>query len=132
MDKKGFNYKYIVVTSSLLLMLVVIPHVLEDFALGEPAKNKIPELLLQLVVAGLISFQALGLYKLGSGKRFAYYIHLVIGLIWPLLAGFAQLPSILSGMPYRSGFISIFFVLAIIIVGALLFISSLLALKHEV
>ena len=125
MNSKARRCKGIVVVLSLLLVLMVIPHTLEDFALGEPAKNDVPVLPLQAVVAGLIAFQALGLYYIGGGRRRGYIMQMVVGLIWPLLAGIAQLPAILSGEPYRAGFISIFFVISMLGMGALLFVTSL-------
>lgn len=125
MNSKARRCKGIVVVLSLLLVLMVIPHTLEDFALGEPAKNDVPVLPLQAVVAGLIAFQALGLYYIGGGRRRGYIMQMVVGLIWPLLAGIAQLPAILSGEPYRAGFISIFFVIGMLVMGALLFVTSL-------
>lgn len=125
MNSKARRCKGIVVVLSLLLVLMVIPHTLEDFALGEPAKNDVPVLPLQAVVAGLIAFQALGLYYIGGGRRRGYIMQMVVGLIWPLLAGIAQLPAILSGEPYRAGFISIFFVIGMLVMGALLFVTSI-------
>jgi hypothetical protein len=125
MNSKALRYKHIVAVLSLSLLLMAIPHILEDFALGEPAKNGIPILVLQGVVAGLIAIQAMGLYYLGGNHRRGYFIHMGVGLIWPLLAGIAQLPAILSSHPYRSGFISIFFVIGIMVIGVLLFFTSL-------
>ena len=129
MNNKALKYQRIVVILSLLLMIMAIPHILEDFAVGEPAKNGVPVLLLQGVVASLIAVQALGLYNLGGNHRRGYFIHMGIGLIWPLLAGIAQLPTILPARPYRAGFISIFFVIGIIVMGVLLFMASLYGLR---
>ncbi len=42
MDSKALKNKHIAVVLSLLLMFMVLPHILEDFALGEPAKNGVP------------------------------------------------------------------------------------------
>lgn len=129
MNSKAQRCEHIVIVFSLLLMLMVIPHTLEDFALGEPAKNNIPVLVLQGVVAGLIAVQTLGLYFIGGNHRRGYFIQMGVGLIWPLLAGSAQLPAILSTHPYRSGFISIFFVIGMIVMGVLLFLASLRGLR---
>ena len=129
MDSKALRFEHIVVVLSLLLMIMVIPHTLEDFAVGEPAKNGVPVLLLQGVVAGLIAVQAFGLYNLGGNHRRGYFIQMGAGLIWPVLAGVAQLPAILSTSPYRAGFISIFFVIGIIVMGVLLFLASLYGLR---
>lgn len=46
MDIHELKYKKTILALSLLLIVMVIPHVLEDFAVGEPAKNGVPVLLL--------------------------------------------------------------------------------------
>ena len=125
MNNKELRCKRVVAVFSLLLMLMVIPHTLEDFALGEPTKNGIPSLILLGVVAGLIAIQALGLYYIGGNHRRGYFIQMGVGLIWPLLAGSAQLPAILSTHPYRDGFTSTFFVIGMIVLGVLLFLASI-------
>ena len=114
---------------SLLLLFFTIPHTLEDFATGEPAQAGVPAPLLALVVSTIFFLQALGLYWLGQERRKALFVHLGIGLFWPIASGVAQLPTILTETPYRSGAISIFYVFGMIIVGILLFISSIMALK---
>jgi hypothetical protein len=50
-----------------------------------------------------------------------------VGLFWPLASSVAQLPTILSGVPYRAGFISVFYVGGIIVIGVLLLVFSLAA-----
>jgi hypothetical protein len=52
-----------------------------------------------------------------------------LGLLWPLAAGVAQLPVIFTASNYRSGFISILYVVGMIVTGALQFLVSLQALK---
>jgi hypothetical protein len=118
-----------IVFLSLLLLFFTIPHTLEDFATGEPAKAGVPAPVLSLVVSTVFFLQALGLYWLGQKQRRGLFIHLGIGLFWPVASGFAQLPTILSEATYRSGAISIFYVAGMIIVGVLLFISTLLSLR---
>jgi hypothetical protein len=59
----------------------------------------------------------------------SYFIHAFWGLFWPISAGAAQLPTILSGVPYRAGFISVFYVVGMIVIGLLLFGVSILALR---
>jgi hypothetical protein len=49
--------------------------------------------------------------------------------LWPLAAGVAQLPVILTSSNYRSGFISILYVAGMIVTGILLFLASLQALR---
>lgn len=126
--KQAF-WKKSVVVLSLLLIFVALPHTLEDFALGEPAKNGAPAPVLAGVIAGLFALQGLGLYFLGSNQRRGYFIHLGIGLFWPLAAGAAQLPVILTFQPYRSGFISLHYVFGMILIGILLFVASIQALR---
>ena len=121
-----------VVLLSLLLFFFTIPHTLEDFATGEPAAAGIPAPLLALVVSTIFFVQALGLYWVGQGRRSGLFCHVAIGLFWPIASGFAQVPTILTETPYRSGAISILYVGGMIIVGILLFLSSILSLREHV
>jgi hypothetical protein len=114
-----------VVVLSLLLFFVSVPHTLEDFALGEPLKNGVPAPVLSFVVAGLIALQGLGLFLVGRRDRRGYLIHAGLGIVWPLAAGLAQLPVILTSTDYRSGFISILYVVGMIAIGILLMLVSL-------
>ena len=118
-----------VVILSLLLFFFALPHTLEDFATGEPAKAGVPVFALAYVIAGLFALQGLGLFWIGRRMRRGYAIHVLLGLFWPLAAGTAQLPTILSDGPYRAGFISVFYVGGMIVLGVLLLTSSLLALS---
>jgi hypothetical protein len=118
-----------VLVLSLFLMFTAIPHTLEDFTLGEPAKHNVPVPVLAGVVAGLFILQGLGLFLLGSKDRRGYFIHLGLGLLWPLVAGSAQLPVILTGQLYRSGFVSLFYVFGMITLGLLLLLASILGLR---
>ena len=117
----------IVVLLSVLLLFFTIPHTLEDFATGEPAKAGIPAPALSFVVAMIFAIQAIGLHWLGEKQRRGYLVHVGIGIFWPLASGAAQLPAILSGVPYRSGFISIFYVVGTIGIALLLLYFSLSA-----
>ena len=119
---------------SLLLIFFTIPHTLEDFATGEPAEAGIPAPILALVISIIFSVQALGLFWLGQKRRRGLFVHVVIGMFWPIASGLAQLPIILSETPYRSGAISIFYVGGMIVMGILLCLSSIIALRvraHE-
>ena len=84
-----------VVILSLLLFFFAVPHTLEDFALGEPAKNGVPAVVLSFVVAGMFALQGLALFWAGQKDRRSYFIHAGLGIFWPLAAGIAQLPVIL-------------------------------------
>jgi len=118
-----------VVTLSLLLFFFAIPHTLEDFAVGEPAKNGVSVPVLAFVVSGLFALQGLALFWAGQQDRRGYFIHAGLGILWPLAAGMAQLPVILASSNYRSGFISVMYVVGMIAIGILLFLASLQALK---
>lgn len=120
-----------VVFLSLLLLFFTIPHTLEDFATGEPAEAGIPAPLLSLVVSTVFFLQALGLFWLGQGRRRGLYVQVGIGLFWPIASGFAQLPTILNETPYRAGAISVIYVGGMIVVGLLLFLSSIIALSNR-
>ncbi len=54
---------------SLLLIFFALPHTLEDFATGEPAKAGVPAPVLATVISLIFSAQALGLYWLGQKQR---------------------------------------------------------------
>ena len=120
----------LVVVLSLLLFFFALPHTLEDFATGEPAKAGMPVFALAYVIAGMFALQAMGLFWIGRQMHRGYIIHAFLGLFWPIAAGAAQLPTIiLSGVSYRAGFISVFYVGGMILIGILLLISSILALR---
>jgi len=119
-----------VVVVSLLLIFFALPHTLEDFATGEPAKAGAPIYLLVYLIAGLFAAQGLGLWWIGCQMRRGYVIQAILGLFWPVAAGAAQLPKVLrQGVSYRAGFISVFLVAGMIAVGILLLIVSMLALR---
>jgi hypothetical protein len=114
---------------SLLLFFFSIPHTLEDFALGEPAKNGVPAPLLAFLIAALVALQGLGLFWTGRQERRGTFIHAGLGLAWALAAGFEQLPVILTTDSYRSGFISVLYVAGMIMIGILLFLVSLQSIR---
>ena len=118
-----------VVFLSLLLFFFTLPHTLEDFALGAPAEAGIPAPVLALVISILYTVQGLGLFWLGQKKRIGFFAHIIIGLFWPIASGFAQLPAILTETPYRSGTISVLYVVGMILLGLLVFLTSLFALR---
>lgn len=125
------QWRQSVVSFSLLLLLFTVPHTLEDFASGEPAEAGIPAPFLALAVSILFSLQALGLYWLGQERRRGLFVHVGLGLFWPIASGLAQLPAMLSEVPYRSGAISITYVVGTIVVGILLCLSSIVSLRVD-
>jgi hypothetical protein len=118
-----------VIILSLFLLFFTIPHTLEDFATGEPAQAGVPAPLLALVVSTIFALQAVGLFWVGQQRRRGLFVHVGIGLFWPIASGMAQLPTILTENPYRSGFISIFYVGGMIIIGILLCLAAIMALR---
>jgi hypothetical protein len=122
---KGYLWRTSVVILSLALILVALPHTLEDFSQGEPAKHGAAAPVLAEVVAGLFAAQGWALFELGRQQRRGYLIHAVLGILWPLAAGSAQLPVIFTGQPYRAGLISLFYVFGMISLGLLLLLASL-------
>lgn len=120
-----------VVYASLALLFFTIPHTLEDFATGQPSEKGIPVAALAFVISILIAVQGLGLFWIGQRRRSGLFIHTGIGLFWPIASGMAQLPTILSGSPYRSGAISIIYVGGMIVVGIVLFVCSIIAVRAD-
>jgi hypothetical protein len=119
-----------VVILSLSLFFFALPHTLEDFATGEPARAGAPVFLLAYVIAGMFALQGLGLFWIGRQMHRGYVIHALLGLFWPIASGAAQLPAILSqGTSYRAGFISVFYVEGMIVIGVLMLIASIVALR---
>lgn len=76
-------WKGSVVILSLLLFFFAVPHTLEDFALGEPAKNGVPTVVLSFVVAGMFALQGLALFWAGQKDRRSYYVHAGLGIFGP-------------------------------------------------
>lgn len=129
-EKNATILRWVVIVSIILLFFSV-PHTLEDFATGEPGKAGVPAPALAFVVSTIFSLQALGLYWLGQKRRLGLWVHLGVGLFWPLASGFAQVPTILKETPYRAGFISVAYMVGIIVMGVVLFLLSLYALRTE-
>lgn len=119
------RWRNAVILLSLLLFFFTVPHTLEDFALGEPAKAGISAPLLAFVVAGFFALQGLALFWTGRERRWGHGLHAAVGAFWAVTAGAAQLPNILAPGAYRYGAISIFYVAGIVIVGILLALVSL-------
>lgn len=63
---KNAIWRNSVLVLSLLLMFVAIPHTLEDFTLGEPAKQNVPAAVLSGVIAVFFILQGLGLFFSGQ------------------------------------------------------------------
>jgi len=123
------HWSTIVVLLSLLLFFFALPHTLEDFATGEPAKAGVSTFVLAYVIAGMFALQGLGLFWIARQMHRGYVLHAFLGIFWPISAGVTQLPAILSGVPYRAGFMSVFYVGGMLLIGVLLLMTSILALR---
>jgi Ni/Fe-hydrogenase subunit HybB-like protein len=75
------------------------------------------------------ALQGLALFWAGQKDRRNYFIHAGLGIFWALASGIAQLPVILTTSDYRSGFMSLAYVVGMIAIGILLFVTSLQALR---
>jgi hypothetical protein len=118
-----------VVILAIALLFFAVPHTLEDFATGEPVEAGVPAPVLSAVVSLVLAAEALGLYWLGQKQRRGLFALAAVGLFWPVASGVAQLPTILGGGTYRSGFISLLYVVGIIVIGLMLLGFSLAALR---
>jgi len=98
---------------------------------GEPAKNGVPTLVLATIVAGLFALQSLALYWAGQKDQRSHFIHAGLGIFWPLAAGSAQLPVILTSIHYRSGFVSVLYVGGMMVIGILLLLASIQSLRTD-
>lgn len=121
----------VVTLLSVALLFFSIPHVLEDFALGEPLKRGVPPAAIAFVVSVLLAAQGLGLHALGRRSIAGFRVHAGLGLLWAVAAGVAQVPELLQSTAYRSGVISAAYVIGVIAVGLALSVVSLLALLRS-
>lgn len=128
-NDRSAKWRQGVIVLSVLLFFFTVPHTLEDFATGEPGKAGAPVAVLSLVIAALLALQAVGLFWLGQKQRRGLFVHVGLGLFWPIAAGGAQLPTILSTPVYRTGALSVLYVVGMMVVGALLCIFAIGALR---
>jgi len=103
-DLKGKKSKLhkIVVLLSVLLLFFTIPHTLEDFATGEPAKAGIPAPVLSFVVAMIFAIQAIGLHWLGEKQRRGYLVQ--VGISLSVLCDWGKIFPAQRLTEYRSNF----------------------------
>ncbi len=79
---------------------------------------------ISLVVSLLLAEQAQGLVWVGQQRGVGVLLHAVLGPVWALAAGSAQLPELFAAAPYRSGFMSATWVIGIITIGVVLGVVS--------
>ena len=78
---------------SLMRLFFAIPHTLEDFALGEPAKAGVSAPVLSFAIALMIALQAVGIYWLGQGLRRGALVHVLPDWMYSRYTVYAALPT---------------------------------------
>lgn len=129
-NKEQLKWSQRVVLFSLILLFFTIPHTLEDFAMGAPEEAGIPASVLSTVISLIFFLQATGIYWLGQKNKKGLYIHVILGLFWPIASGMAQLPVIFNTESYRAGMISKLYVFGMIIIGLTMLFVSIKALRY--
>lgn len=118
-----------VVILSLLLFFFTVPHNVEDFAFGEPARFGLSALAVTLGLSAVFAAQGLALTWTGGGTRRGYILHAVLGFSWAVAALAAHSGEVLLPGAYRSGLGSVVFLLGIVILGGALGLASIRALR---
>jgi hypothetical protein len=120
-----------IVFSSFVLLFFTIPHTLEDFATGAPQEANIPASTLSTFISMIFFLQMLGVYLLALKKKHGVYIHIFLGLFWPVASGIAQLPAIFTVENYRDGFVSKLYVFGMIVIGLFMLFAAIMTLKSS-
>lgn len=128
-NKEQIKWIRRVVVLSLVLLFFTLPHTLEDFATGAPEEAGVSPYILTTVISIIFFLQGIGLYWMGQKNKKGLYVHVFLGLFWPVASGIAQLPIIFASENYRAGMISKVYVFGMIIVGVLMLFATLKALS---
>lgn len=113
---------------SLALFFFTVPHNVEDFAYGEPARFGLPPLVVVLGLSAVFAAQGLALFWTGGQSRRGLILHAVLGFSWAIAAVAAHVGELLQAGTYRTGLPSVVFLLGIVLVGAGLGVASILGL----
>ncbi|GAC1385981.1 MAG: hypothetical protein NVS4B8_10980 [Herpetosiphon sp.] len=117
-----------VVCIGMISLLATIPHVLEDFVAGIPARFGFSVLAAGSLLGVAYVVHVGGILLTDRSSHWGYGINLVVGLGWLLGALLDHLPDVLSSAPYRAGLPSRALEVAIMLLGAALALASGLAL----
>lgn len=95
-----------VIGTSVINVLFTVPHSIEDFAYGVPARFGLDKLTAGVLLAMVYGAQVLGAAWAGRERRAGYWVNLALAAFWLLGAVFDHLGEVLFAYPYRAGAIS--------------------------
>lgn len=120
------------VTVALASFLVTLPHSVEDFVFGVPARFGVGVLTGGFLLGAGYALHALGILLASHGRSSGYIINLLVGLGWFFGAVLDHLPDVLFSTSYRTGTSSkLLEVLVMLLGAALVALSSRLLLNHR-
>jgi drug/metabolite transporter (DMT)-like permease len=106
--------------SSIVLLVVSLPHVIEDFSVAEPARAGVPAFAALTVLLAAYVAQLFGASLAVRGIAWGGRIIAVVGAIWVVGAVLIHGPEIrVDGLHWRSGALSIAGVVLVIAAGVL-------------
>lgn len=120
------------VAVALASFLVTLPHSVEDFVSGVPARFGAGVLTGGFLLGAGYAFHAFGILLASHGRPSGYLINLLVGLGWFFGAVLDHLPDVLFSASYRAGAASkLLEVLVVFFGAALLGLSSRLLLDYR-
>ncbi len=125
---KGDRHSRWVVGLAVASLIVTLPHSLEDFVSGIPARFGLSVLVAGVILGFGYAVHVVGILRAAQGSPIGYAINMLIGLIWFLGAVFDHLPEVVGTGPYRAGLPSKALVVGIMVISAALAIVSARAL----
>jgi hypothetical protein len=130
MTKKS-KWSNLVISVGLVLVFFSAPHLIDDFLYDIPEEFGLTNQQAQ-ILAGIFHVQLIVFFVLVARERKAgYYGTLFWGVFLALAGILKHLPEILKPEPYWSGVFSEALIIGIIIVGIILAITSILALRYS-
>ena len=106
--------------SAIVLLVVSLPHVIEDFSVAEPAHVGVPAFAALTVLLVAYASQLFGAWLAVRGSAWGGRIIAVAGGVWVAGAIFIHGPEIsAAGMHWRSGAPSVAGVALVVVAGAL-------------
>lgn len=120
------------VAVALASFLVTLPHSVEDFIFGVPARFGVGVLTGAFLLGAGYTLHALGIVLASHRRPSGYLINLFVGLGWFFGAALDHLPDVLFSASYRAGASSKLLEVLIMLFGiALVVLSSRLLLQHR-
>jgi hypothetical protein len=128
---KKFTWSNLVISVGSVLVFFSAPHLIDDFVYDIPKEFGLTNQQTQ-ILAGIFHVQLIVFFVLVARERKAgYYGTLFWGVFLALAGILKHLPEILKPEPYWSGVFSEALIIGIIIVGIILAITSILALRYS-